>query len=97
VPSGFALDDAAQGSADKEGIVDRAGSRRELAHGDTKPGAAVHLFARLHQQAGLGQLAVNRHPRAVFGMKNVLPRDRGALAMRSSPAPANFAQFQRFR
>jgi hypothetical protein len=91
------LDDAAQGSADEQRIIDRPGGRAELAHGDAEPRAAVHLLARLHQPAGLGQLAVNRHPRAVFGMKNVLPRDRGALAMRSSPAPANFAQFQRFR
>ena len=72
------LDDAAQCSADEQGIVDRAGGRRELAHGDAEPGAAVHLLARLHQPAGLGQLAVDRHSRAVFGMKNVLPRDSGA-------------------
>jgi len=45
-----------------------------LAHGDTEPRAEVHLLARLDHPAGFGQLAVDRRPRAVFGMKNVLPR-----------------------
>jgi hypothetical protein len=70
----FRLDNAAQGSADKQRIVDRAGSGRELAHRDAEPGAAVHLFARLHEPAGPRQLLVYGFPRAVFWMKNVLPR-----------------------
>ena len=68
------LDDATERSPDEESIVDRAGIRREFAHRHAEPRADVHLFARLHQPAGLGQLAVDRRPRAVFGMKNVLPR-----------------------
>ena len=86
----FRLDDAAQGATDKQGIVDGPGGGRELAHGDAEPGAPVHLFARLYEPTGLGQLAVNRHPCAVFGMKNVLPR-------LSEPAPYVIAQFRRLR
>jgi len=70
------LDDTAQGPADEQGIVDRTGGRRELAHGDAEPCAAVHLLARLYQPAGPGQLAVDPRPRAVFGMENRQPRDR---------------------
>src|SRR5262245_33186475 len=62
------LEHAAQRSADKQRIIDRPRRGRELAYGDTEPGAAVHLLARLHQPAGLGQLAVNRYPRPVLRM-----------------------------
>jgi hypothetical protein len=79
------LNDAAQGSANEKGIVDRARGRRELAHGHTESRAEVHLFARLHQSAGLDQLAVDRHSRAIFEMENRLPHASGASVMRRAP------------
>ena len=71
---GLCLDDAAQSPADEQGIVNRARSRRELAHSDAEPGATVHPLARLYQPTSLNQLTVDRHPCPVFGMENVLPR-----------------------
>jgi hypothetical protein len=94
----FRFDDSAQGSADKKGVVDRARSRRELAQSDTDPGAAIHLLARLHQPAGLGQLAVDRRARAVLGMKNVLPRLREPTrTSAASVLRTKLAQFEEFR
>jgi hypothetical protein len=66
----FRLDDPAQSTADEERIINRAGGGGELAHSDTEVRAEVHVLARLHDPAGLGQLAVDRHPSAVFGVKN---------------------------
>ena len=68
------LDDAAKRPPDEERIVDRTGGGREFAHRHAEPGAEVHMLARLHQPTGLGQLAVDRHSRTIFGVKNVLPR-----------------------
>ncbi len=81
---GLCLDDTAQRAADEEGIVDRAGGRRKLAHSDAETRAAVYLPARLHEPTSLGQLSVNRHPCAIFGMKNVLPRNRAAYGSAAS-------------
>jgi hypothetical protein len=73
-PFGLRLDDSAQASADEQRIIDRAGGCRELPNCYSEARAKVHLLARLHQPAGLRQLAVDRRPCAIFGMENVLPR-----------------------
>jgi hypothetical protein len=94
VPSKLRFDNATQGASDKKRIIDPAGSGRELAHGDAKICATVHLFARLHQPVGLGQLAIDHYPSAVFGMENALPHDRvHAIVARpdfEQPASHNF-------
>jgi hypothetical protein len=61
---------------DEQRVIDRAAGRGELADRHAEARAKVRLPARLHQPAGLGQLIVDCHPRAVFGMENRLPRDR---------------------
>jgi hypothetical protein len=71
----FRLDHPAQSTADEERIIDRTGGGGELAHSDTEARAEVHVLARLHEPTGVGQLAVDRHPCAVFGVENVLPHD----------------------
>ena len=77
-PVRLRLNNAAQRAIDEEGVIDRADAGCELAHSDAEPRAEVHLLARLHEPAGLGQLLVDGRPRAVFGVKNcchVMVRD----------------------
>ena len=58
-PFRLRLDDSAQAPTDEQRIIHRAGSCRELSNGYAERPAKVNLLARLHQPAGLRQLAVD--------------------------------------
>ncbi len=70
----WCLKHAAQRAINEQRVVDWADAGRKLPYSHSEARAKVHLVARLNQPAGLAQLAVDRHSRAIFGMENVLPR-----------------------
>jgi hypothetical protein len=58
-PLGLRLDDAAGLAVDEEKIVARTGGQGIFAHGDTEPGAEIHVLAVLNQPTRLGQQLID--------------------------------------